>query len=133
MKKIYKSKSDIAISCLLPNKKSIHISFTSQSDGSSIYITDNKDVQYALEHHYRYGKLFRLAGEIKEKTAEEKAAEKQKQEEERAAKTINIKVSDIWEARDYLASNYGISRTKLRSEDAILNAAKEHNINFNME
>lgn len=82
---------------------------------------------------YRYGKLFKLAGEIKEKTAEEKAAEKQKQEEERAAKTINIKVSDIWEARDYLASNYGISRTKLRSEDAILNAAKEHNINFNME
>lgn len=132
MKKVYKSKSDIAVSCLLPNKKSIHISFIAQSDGSSIYVTDNTEIQSALEGHYRYGKLFRLVETINEKTAEEKAKEKAQAEAENAAKTIKIKVSDIWEARDYIAETYSISRTKLRTEQAILNAAKEHNIEFDM-
>lgn len=51
MKKHYKSKTAISINVVLKSKKSMHIAFTAQSDGSSVYTTDNPDVQYALEHH----------------------------------------------------------------------------------
>ena len=60
MKKLYKSRSSISVNVVLRSKKSMHISFTAQSDGSSVYATDSEEEQYALEHHYKYGKLFKL-------------------------------------------------------------------------
>ena len=60
MIKRYKSKSAISVNVVLRKGKSMHVSFTVQSDGSSVYLTENEEVQYGLEHHYKYGKLFYL-------------------------------------------------------------------------
>ena len=108
----------------------MHIAFTAQSDGSSVYTTDNPDVQYALEHHYKYGKLFKLVSteseaDIKAKKEAEEAAANEKKDEIR-----KVSVSDLAAAKDFLADTFGISRTSLRSEKAIMEAAKAHNIEF---
>ena len=130
MKKHYKSKTSISINVVLKSKKSMHIAFTAQSDGSSVYTTDNPDVQYALEHHYKYGKLFKLVNteseaDIKAKKEAEKAAANEKKDEIR-----KVSVSDLAAAKDFLADTFGISRTSLRSEKAIMEAAKANNIEF---
>ena len=130
MKKRYKSKTSISINVVLKSKKSMHIAFTAQSDGSSVYTTDNPDVQYALEHHYKYGKLFKLVSteseaDIKAKKEAEEAAANEKKDEIR-----KVSVSDLAAAKDFLADTFGISRTSLRSEKAIMEAAKAHNIEF---
>lgn len=130
MKKHYKSKTAISINVVLKSKKSMHIAFTAQSDGSSVYTTDNPDVQYALEHHYKYGKLFKLVSteseaDIKAKKEAEEAAANEKKDEIR-----KVSVSDLAAAKDFLADTFGISRTSLRSEKAIVEAAKANNIEF---
>lgn len=130
MKKHYKSKTSISINVVLKSKKSMHIAFTAQSDGSSVYTTDNPDVQYALEHHYKYGKLFKLVSteseaDIKAKQEAEKAAANEKKDEMR-----KVNVSDLAAAKDFLADTFGISRTSLRSEKSIMEAAKANNIEF---
>ena len=130
MIKKYKSRSAISINVVLDSKKSMHIAFTAQSDGSSVYTTDNPDVQYALEHHYKYGKLFKLVSteseaDIKAKKEAEEAAANEKKDEIR-----KVSVSDLAAAKDFLADTFGISRTSLRSEKAIMEAAKAHNIEF---
>ena len=130
MKKHYKSKTAISINVVLKSKNSMHIAFTAQSDGSSVYTTDNPDVQYALEHHYKYGKLFKLVSteseaDIKAKKEAEEAAANEKKDEIR-----KVSVSDLAAAKDFLADIFGISRTSLRSEKAIMEAAKAHNIEF---
>lgn len=130
MIKHYKSKTAISINVVLKSKKSMHIAFTAQSDGSSVYTTDNPDVQYALEHHYKYGKLFKLVSteseaDIKAKQEAEEASAKEKKEEIR-----KVSVSDLAAAKDFLADTFGISRTSLRSEKSIMEAAKANNIEF---
>ena len=130
MKKHYKSKTAISINVVLKSKKSMHIAFTAQSDGSSVYTTDNPDVQYALEHHYKYGKLFKLVrteseADIKAKKEAEEAAANEKKDDIR-----KVSVSDLAAAKDFLADTFGISRTSLRSEKAIMEAAKAQNIEF---
>mgnify|MGYP000665205755 FL=1 len=130
MKKHYKSKTAISINVVLKSKKSMHIAFTAQSDGSSVYTTDNPDVQYALEHHYKYDKLFKLVSteseaDIKAKKEAEEAAANEKKDEIR-----KVSVSDLAAAKDFLADTFGISRTSLRSEKAIMEAAKANNIEF---
>lgn len=62
MKK-YISNSVISISVALPNGEGTRISFSPQSNGMSVFYTSDKDIQWALEHHYKFGKLFRLEKE----------------------------------------------------------------------
>nr|DAK08419.1 MAG TPA: hypothetical protein [Caudoviricetes sp.] len=130
MIKKYKSRSAISINVVLDSKKSMHIAFTAQSDGGSVYITDNKNVQNALERHYKYGTLFKLAGVEDEASKESQSKETQDTEQEEKNKKRTVKVSDIAAAKDFLADTFGISRTSLRSEKAIREAAEQHNIEF---
>ena len=58
--KTYKANTNASINVVLPSKKNLHVSFTPLSDGSSVFQTDNVDIQNAIERHYNYGKLFRL-------------------------------------------------------------------------
>lgn len=61
MKK-YKANTNVSVNVVLPSKKNLHISFIPLSDGSSVFQTDNEDIQRAIESHYNFGKLFRLVG-----------------------------------------------------------------------
>lgn len=130
MIKHYKSKSTISINAVLKSKKSVHITFTAQSDGSSVYVTDNEDIQYALEHHYKFGKLFKLVET--EPVSKEKAGTQPQSGDTptQDSKIRKVKISDLSAAKDYLADTFGISRTSLRSEKSILAAAQEHGIEF---
>ena len=68
MKK-YIANSDISVSVILPNGEGTRISFSTLSNGMSVFYTSDKDIQWALERHYKFGKLFRLA----EETPDEKS------------------------------------------------------------
>lgn len=108
----------------------MHIAFTAQSDGGSVFITDNENIQNALERHYKYGTLFKLAGVEDVASKESQSKETQATEQEEKNKKRTVKVSDIAAAKDFLADTFGISRTSLRSEKAIREAAEQHNIEF---
>lgn len=60
MTKYYKANTNVSVSVVLPSKKSLRISFTPLSDGTSTYQTNKEDVQTALERHYKFGRLFKL-------------------------------------------------------------------------
>lgn len=132
MKKYYSSDSHIAINVLLENGNSMHIAFTPISNGGSTYNTEVEVIQNALENHYRYNDLFVLDREedtnapIEEPT--QNTEEDPNQEEE--SNIRKVKVHDLGEAKDYLAETFGVSRTSLRGQKAILEAAKANNIEF---
>ena len=79
----YIAKTTISISVSLPNGGNTRICFTPCMNGSSVYYTDDKDIQWALEHHHKFGKMFRLV----ESEVERSAAPKKK-----VAKSANKKV-----------------------------------------
>lgn len=182
MKK-YIANSDISISATLPNKKSTRISFSALSNGMSVFYTSDEDIQWALEHHYKFGKLFRLAedtpdekpttakkpGKEQVKSPAPKAAKKPGKKTEKAmenpviheeevadetpgmtgeTETDNadgddnsidednapeyreVAVSDMDDAKDYLAENFDVVRTKLKNEDSIRETALSFGIIF---
>lgn len=125
MTKTYKSPACISLSIILPSKKSVRVSFEPKSaNKGSVYHTDNEDIQYGLEHHYRFGKLFFL-----DKSEEKKKAEVKPKTEEKKAENV-VKVSDLGTAKEYLAEKFGVSRTTMRSTAAVLAQAKLHNVKF---
>lgn len=182
MKK-YIANSDISISATLPNKKSTRISFSALSNGMSVFYTSDEDIQWALEHHYKFGKLFRLAedtpdekpttakkpGKEQVKSPAPKAAKKSAKKiekpvenptvpneeatdetadmtgetdaenansndnssgEENAPEYREVVVSDMDDAKDYLAENFDVVRTKLKNEDSIRETALSFGIIF---
>lgn len=133
MIKHYKSRSAISINVVLRSGKSVHVPFTTQSDGSSVLVTDNPELQYALEHHYKFGQLFRVCHEVhaEEPLVGKPTAGERKEGAVHGEETVRIvKVSDLGAAKDFLADTFGMSRTSLRSEKSIMEAAKGHHIEF---
>ncbi|MEZ3589648.1 MAG: hypothetical protein K1V84_01255 [Muribaculaceae bacterium] len=59
----YIANTAISISVTLPNGNSTRVSFSPLSNGTSVFYTSDNDIQWALEHHYKFGKLFRLVDE----------------------------------------------------------------------
>lgn len=153
MMKKYISNTTISISAMLPNGKSVRISFTPRTDGSSIFYTSDNDIQHALEHHYKFGKLFRLAEESMDenqtakrpkKITEPKLGKKSNKSketpmsvtsstitsDENSSGHLEVVVSDMDAAKDYLAEKYDVVRTKLKNEDSIREAALAFGIVF---
>lgn len=126
MTKQYISDVQIAINIILSNGKNKHIAFIPLSNGSSVFATDDADIQNALERHKRFDELFTLGKVVKEEPKKEEAKE--------VVNNSNVirmvAVNDIGEAKDYLAENFGLNRTSLRSEKAIVAAAKANGILF---
>lgn len=132
MKKYYSSDSHIAINVLLENGNSMHIAFTPISNGGSTYNTEAEVIQNALENHYRYNDLFVLDREEDTNAPVEEPTQNTEEDPNQAEESNirKIRVSDIGEAKDYLAETFGVSRTSLRGQKAILEAAKANNIEF---
>lgn len=133
MLKKYTSKTHPSVNIVLPSGKSLHVSFTPITGGSSVYYTKDEAVQKGLESHYKFGKLFKLAATIDEeklaaaKQAEEEAAKKAADGE---GKLKEITVACVDDAKDYLSEKYGVSRTKIRSIKAVQEAAATYGIVF---
>lgn len=125
----YTAKTHVSLNVPL-NGTNIHISFTPQTGGGSVFYTEDKALANALEKHVRYGKLFRKAAEpvkaVVKKKVEAVPAEPVKKEKEKTFACYE-------DAKDYLVETFGISRTKLRSKTAIEAAAKANNIILKIE
>lgn len=132
MKKYYSSDSHIAINILLENGNSMHIAFTPISNGGSTYNTEVEVIQNALENHYRYNDLFVLDREEDTNAPIEEPTQNTEDDPNQAEESNirKVKVNDLGEAKDYLAETFGVSRTSLRGQKAILEAAKANNIEF---
>lgn len=124
--KTYKATTHLSLNVVMPSGKNQHITFNGLSNGTSLYTTDNELIQQALESHARFGTLFRLQTTSKQTTKTTKNTANSK----KATKVTKVTVSDIDAAKDYLADNFGLSRTKMKSTTAILNAAKANGIEF---
>lgn len=145
MIKTYKANTNISINVVLPSsKKNLHIAFVPMSDGSSVFSTDNEEIQKGIERHYKFGSLFRFVGVSnakKPKHASDKSGmenenasqidpEETADENEGDSTVTKVSVTDLSSAKDYLAEKFGISRTSLRSAKAIMEQAALHGIEF---
>lgn len=132
--KHYNANSAIAVSIVLKSKKSMHVSFTPLSNGTSVFATSDPDIQAGLEKHYKFGKLFKLASTHTydpEKLVQETAEAANQGDVNNSGKEATvIKVNDLQEAKDYIADTFGVSRTALKTKKSVLDAAAEHNIAF---
>ena len=127
MIKTYKANTNVSINVVLPGNKNLHVTFTPLSNGSSTYTTDNETIQKAIERHCRYGSLFRLQQAVEQNAA----ANDTSGAEECADKgPVKVQVSDLALAKDYLADHFGVSRTTLRNEKQIMEAAAAHGVEF---
>lgn len=138
MKKVYTSKSEISIKVVLAGGRTVRVAFTPRTLGSSVYITDDEELQKAIEAHREYGKLF-VCDERRSEVMNEKAATvsqlggQEDAEAEEAAEVAEpkvVSVSSIQEAKDYLSDKFEISRSSLKSKDAVERAALEHGVVF---
>lgn len=137
-KKVYTSKSEISIKVVLGSGSTVRVAFTPRTLGSSVYITDDEELQKAIEAHREYGKLFVYDERRSEAMAEaaEKAAtvsqhtEQDGAEGNEAAGPKVVNVSSIQEAKDYLSDKFDVSRSSLKSRDAVEQTALEHGVVF---
>lgn len=145
MIKTYKSNTHVSINVVLPSRKNLHITFSPLSNGGSTFTTDQEEIIRAIESHYNFGRLFRIESTIDNTGGEEGGFDT---EEGNGTNEINedkctgahgddtksglkqVHVSDLASAKDYLADKFGISRTSLRSQKAILEQAIANGIEF---
>ena len=142
MKK-YIAKTNISINVVLRSGVNRHIAFDALTSGGSVFYTEDPEIQWALERHYKFGKLFHLSPEsIDENNARYNGgpacAAKENEAttttgNENATETEGLKpvvVSDPDSAKAYLADHFGISRTKLKTIKAIKDVAEANGIVF---
>lgn len=129
MFKKYQAGSDLAFSVMVGNER-MRIVFEGKTMGSSIYMTRDPKVQKAIESHYWFKDKFFLVECIDEK--KEAAEAKKKVADETKKKVADEKkthiVTDVEDAKEYLAETYGVSRSKMKTKEEILDIAKEKGV-----
>ena len=129
MFKKYQAGSDLAFSVMVGNER-MRIVFEGKTMGNSIYMTRDPKVQKAIESHYWFKDKFFLVESIDEKKeaaeAKKKAAAKAKKKEADEKKTHLV--TDVEDAKEYLAETYGVSRSKMKTKEDILDIAKEKGV-----
>ena len=132
----YQAGSDLAFSVMVGNER-MRIIFEGRSMGSSVYMTRDPKVQKAIESHYWFNDKFFLVESIDEKKeaaeAKKKAAEAKKKAAAKAKKKVADEkkthiVTDVEDAKEYLAETFGVSRSKMKTKEDILCIAKEKGV-----
>lgn len=125
----YQAGSDLAFSVMVGNER-MRIVFEGKTMGSSVYMTRDPKVQKAIESHYWFKDKFFLAESIDEKKeaaeVKKKAAAKTKKKVADEKKTHVV--TDIEDAKDYLAETFSVSRSKMKTKEDILAIAKEKGV-----
>ena len=129
MFKTYQGYSDLAFSVKMDGGMR-RIVFDGQTGGTSIYCTRDAKEQKAIESHYWFNDKFFLVESIDEKKeaaeAKKKAAAKAKKKVADEKKTHVV--TDVEDAKDYMAETYGVSRSKMKTKEDILAIAKEKGV-----
>lgn len=125
----YQAGTDLAFSVMVGNER-MRIIFDGKTMGSSIYMTRDQKVQKAIESHYWFNDKFFLVESIDEK---KEAAEAKKKATAKAKKKVADEkkthvVTDVEDAKDYLAETYGVSRSKMKTKEDILAIANEKGV-----
>lgn len=138
MLKKYISKSVVSLSVALPGGGNAHVSFTARTGGGSVYYTDNVRIQRGLERHPKYGKLFREEESPAARTPAANTAGTAAAPTANAAGTVatkkkeptlkEVKMRLVEDAKEFLASKYSVSRSKLRSKAACDEAAAQNGV-----
>lgn len=125
----YQAGSDLAFSVMVGNER-MRIIFEGKSMGSSVHMTRDPKVQKAIESHYWFNDKFFLVESIDEKKeaaeAKKKAAAKAKKKVADEKKTHIV--TDVEDAKEYLAETFGVSRSKMKTKEDILAIAKEKGV-----
>ena len=125
----YQAGTDLAFSVMVGDER-MRIVFEGKTMGNSVYMTRDQKVQKAIESHYWFNDKFFLAESIDEKKeaaeAKKKAAAKAKKKVADEKKTHIV--TDVEDAKDYLAETYGVSRSKMKTKEEILAVAQEHGV-----
>ena len=133
MLKKYTSKSHVCLSLTFKNGGHGRVSFSPLTGGGSVYYTDDESMQWALAHHPKCGKLYKVTVITPVAEPEPVKAPMPKNPEAGASDeptVMKIEVTCLDDAKDYLCETYGYSRTKLRTGKAIKEAAASHGIEF---
>lgn len=125
--KRYIANSQLSINVNLKSGSSLHIRFASLTGGKSVYYTDDKDIQDALERHPKFNRLFEVDKYFVENPVS-KPAKDSPSDETSSFKKIKVSCAD--DAKDYLAEKFGTSRTQMRTISGIKAAAAEKGIEF---
>lgn len=125
MKKQYRSATVLSLNVMIDGKYKRHVTFNAAACSGSSLATSDERLQKALESHYLFGKKFVLSGAEEEKPVA--AVEAAEADED---KKVKVSVSSLSDAKDYLAEKFEISRTKLRTRDAIIKTAEQHDVEF---
>lgn len=123
MFKKYQAGSDLAFSVMVGNER-MRIVFEGKTMGSSIYMTRDPKVQKAIESHYWFKDKFFLVETVDEKKEAAAAKTKKKVADEKKTHVV----TDFEDAKDYLAETYGVSRSKMKTKEDILEIAKEKGV-----
>lgn len=129
MFKKYQAGTDLAFSVMVGNER-MRINFEGKTMGCSVYMTRDPKVQKAVESHYWFKDKFFLVETVDEKKeaaeVKKKAAAKTKKNVADEKKTHSV--TDVEDAKDYLAETYGVSRSKMKTKEDILEIAKEKGV-----
>lgn len=125
----YQAGTDLAFSVMVGDER-MRIVFEGKTMGNSVYMTRDQNVQKAIESHYWFNDKFFLAESIDEKkeAAEEKKKAAAKTKKKVADEKKTHVVTDVEDAKDYLAETYGVSRSKMKTKEDILAIAKEKGV-----
>ena len=123
MTKKYTSSARVVIGVVLEDGSNMRIAFHPMTGGGSYFVTSDEKLQKAIEQNSGYRRSF-ISHEVEEQAAPAPVVK----EEPKGPK--QVKVTNLDDAKDYLADKFGYSRTKLRSKAAILAAAEENGIEF---
>ena len=135
MTKKYTARSHVALTIYLADGGRKHVSFSQLTGGGSVYITNDEAEQKALERHPSFGKLFRIdaafaaAQKLPTFGASVKAPKVEAQAPA-APKIQKVHMPSLADAKEYIADNFGVSRSKLRTKASIEAEALKHNIEF---
>lgn len=129
MYKKYQAGTDLSFSVMVGNER-VRVVFEGKTMGCSIYGTRDEKLQKAIESHYWFKDKFFLVEAVDEKKeaaeAKKRAAAKIKKKAAEEKKTHVV--TDIEDAKDYLAETFGVSRSKMKTKEDILSIAKEKGV-----
>lgn len=104
----------------------VHVAFMPLTGGGSVYYTSDEAMQQALARHPRYGRLFREDKEDAPEAAPAPAAPAA----EKGVEPRTVEVDCLDDAREWLCREFGASRTKMKTNEAVKAIASAHGVIF---
>lgn len=132
MIKTYKASSVIAFTTL-----GIRVSFIPLSTGGSYFITDNEDLQKAIESHHWFGtKIYREKSNPEEDNTPVEINPEQPKDSEipKESDSLTPKEQEPMEfenaddAKEYVANTFGVERTKMKKTGDIIKCALDNGL-----